>query len=374
MARIFRGGAGRRQEVSDFPAAGELAELALSGVFAMLWKSMSQSFPLARFRCLLIPAAVSLALVLWSIPSALMVKKVVGMLVMPTGWIWLGLMAIAGCPGMTAWARRFAVMVLIVYTLAGNAWLGGFRPAGAYAAMPRPAQPFDVILVLGGGSSARPDGGSRARSVWRPVDRPGKIVSRGQDRTSVASGLNVTDIGGSRSFADDTAGLWWGIGIPETSRSPACPSLARRRRKSVHQDTDRIRSWTAGRRVFVRLAPAAGRRKICRAEGVVMVPFRGFPVRLRCHGCRCMPCPARGFQNVQKAVWEYLGADGRVIFRVVQDFSPARLYPKMKKGPKSRLLGDQPRLATEPGFLALGVLAGGGVDEFLAGGAVDLAG
>jgi hypothetical protein len=33
----------------------------------------------------------------------------------------------------------------------------------------------------------------------------------------VASGRNVTDIGGSRSLADDTAEIWRDLGIPENA-------------------------------------------------------------------------------------------------------------------------------------------------------------
>ena len=38
---------------------------------------------------------------------------------------------------------------------------------------------------------------------------------------------------------------------------------------------------------------------------------------------------------------------------------------------QSRAIRLQPAFPPEPGFLAFGILAGGGVDEFLAGGAVD---
>jgi len=77
-----------------------------------------------RFRVLLVPAAVALLLVAWSIPSALMAKKVIGFLLMPSGLVWLGLLMMAGLPGLKAWGRGLCLSVLAAYSLAGNAWFG----------------------------------------------------------------------------------------------------------------------------------------------------------------------------------------------------------------------------------------------------------
>jgi hypothetical protein len=122
---------------------------------------MNIAFPLSRLRCLLLPAAVCAGLLLWSVPSLLVGRKVVALLVMPPGLLWLGLMAMAGWPGLKPWSRSLAILLLIGYTFTGNVWFGGWllgRLESPYVAMSPAAERFDAICVLGGGCSARPDG------------------------------------------------------------------------------------------------------------------------------------------------------------------------------------------------------------------------
>ena len=112
-------------------------------------------------KVLLLPALACAVLMAWSLPSLLIAKKVIGLLVLPAGLVWLGLMVIVCLPGLCRLSRLFAVMVLLFYTVAGNAWTGGWllgkleRP---YASASHPVEPFDAICVLGGGSSVTPDG------------------------------------------------------------------------------------------------------------------------------------------------------------------------------------------------------------------------
>lgn len=49
---------------------------------------------------LLLPAVVCVVLLLASTPSLLIAKKVIGLLVLPSGIVWLGLLAIVGWPGL----------------------------------------------------------------------------------------------------------------------------------------------------------------------------------------------------------------------------------------------------------------------------------
>ena len=142
---------------------------------------------LVRLRCLLLPAVVGAVLLVWSVPSLLIARKVVALLVLPPGMLWLGLMVLAGWPGLRRWGRGLAVLVLIGYTLTGNAWLGGWllgRLEAPYAAMQQPDERFDAICVLGGGSSARPDGRPQLGPAGDRLIVPVQDVSRRQDRAS----------------------------------------------------------------------------------------------------------------------------------------------------------------------------------------------
>ena len=71
--------------------------------------------PLVSVRIVLPVAACRgvFAALLWSIPSLLMAKKVVALLVLPPGLVWLGLMAMVAWPGLHRWGRGLAALLLV---------------------------------------------------------------------------------------------------------------------------------------------------------------------------------------------------------------------------------------------------------------------
>jgi uncharacterized SAM-binding protein YcdF (DUF218 family) len=264
-----------------------------------------------RARCLWFPAAICLVLLLGSVPSGLIVKKVIGLLILPPGLVWLGLMALTCWPGLGRIGRVLAAAVLVVYTLAGNAWVGGFllgKLEAPYVAMAEPAKRFDAICVLGGGSAARPDGGAQLGPAGDRLIVPARLFLAGKAAHLVSSGTNVTDIGGSRSLADDTAELWRELGIPEASITRLSGPRTTKEEIRAYKELMASRHW---KRVGVCSSAWHLRRveKICRSEGVDMIPvpadFLSAP--LPWNPMYAVP-QARGFQNVQKALWEFLGA------------------------------------------------------------------
>lgn len=264
-----------------------------------------------RARCLWFPAAVCSVLILWSIPSGLIVKKVIGLLILPPGLVWLGLMSLTCWPGLGRLGRALAAAVLVVYTLAGNAWLGGYllgKLETPYAAMVKPPERLDALCVLGGGSSARPDGGVQLGPAGDRLIVPARLFLTGTAAHLVASGTNVTDIGGSRSLADDTAELWRELGIPEASITRLSGPRTTKEEIRAYKELMITRNW---QRIGVCSSAWHLRRveMICRSEGVEMIPvpadFLSAP--LPWNPMYAIP-QARGFQNVQKALWEYLGA------------------------------------------------------------------
>ena len=272
---------------------------------------MKSPIPSQRLRCLLLPAVVGAVLLMWSIPSLLIARKVIALLVMPPGMLWLGLMVLAGWPGLRRWGRGLAVLVLIGYSLAGNAWLGGWllgRLEAPYAAMHQADERFDAICVLGGGSAARPDGGPQLGPSGDRLIIPVRLHLAGKAGQLVASGLNVTDGGGNRSLADDTAALWRELGVAESSITRLTQPRTTKEEIRAYKELMATQSW---QRVGVCSSAWHLRRvtRICRAEGVTMVPvpadFLSAP--LPWNPMYAVP-QARGFQNVQKALWEYLGA------------------------------------------------------------------
>lgn len=266
---------------------------------------------LLRVRAFWFPALVCCGLLLWALPSKLIATKVIGLLAMPAGLVWLGLLAMAGWPSLSRWNRGLAGLVLIAYTLAGNSWCGGWlldRLESPYAAMPATEERFDAICVLGGGSSARPDGDAQLGPAGDRLIVPARLFLSGKTGHLVASGLNVTDIGGGRSLADDTARLWQDLGIPDASITRLSTPRTTQEEIRAYKELMKTKDW---RRVGVCTSAWHLRRveKICRKEGVVLIPvpadFLSGP--LPWSPMYAIP-QARGFQNVQKALWEFLGA------------------------------------------------------------------
>lgn len=271
---------------------------------------MKRSARLSLFVPLLLPGCVFAMLLVCSAPSPLIAKKVVGFLALPCGLTWLGLMALATWQGVSRRCRLFAALVLCIYTLAGNAWFGGWllgKLESPYAAMTHPAEPFDAICVLGGGSSATPGGGAQLGPSGDRLIVPVRLFLAGKTTHLVASGLSVTDIGGSRSIADDTASLWLALGIPPAAIERLSTPRTTSEEIRAYKQLIATHSW---KRVGVCSSAWHLRRveKLCRKEGVEMVPVPADFLSSPLPWTPMYAVPqARGFQNVQKALWELLG-------------------------------------------------------------------
>lgn len=261
-------------------------------------------------RPVLLPIYVCIGLLLWSFPSMLIAKKVIGFLIMPAGLIWLGLMVLVCWPGLKRWGRSTAILVLVTYTFSGNAWVGSWllgKLETPYAALEVGAGSFDAVCVLGGGSSATPAGDAQLGPAGDRLIVPARMFLKGGTKHLVASGLSVTDIRGSRSLADDTAEVWHDLGIPGEAitrlSTPRTTSEEIREYKKLIAE----RGW---QRVGVCSSAWHLRRvmKLCEKEGVTMVPVPADFLSAKLPWTPMYAVPqARGFQNVQKAIWEYLG-------------------------------------------------------------------
>ena len=266
---------------------------------------------IVHYLWLLLPAVVCVVLLLASIPSLLIAKKVIGLLVLPSGIVWLGLLAIVGWPGLHRCGRVFAALIWVVYTMAGNAWVGAWLLAkleSPYVAMAHPAQPFDAICVLGGGSSATPNGDAQLGPAGDRLIVPARLFLSGKTRHLVTSGLSVTDIAGSRSLADDTAAVWLDLGIPASAITRLSAPRTTAEEISAYQKLIAANSW---QRVGVCTSAWHLRRveKLCRSKSIKMIPVPAdfLSARLPWSAMYAVP-QSRGFQNVQKALWEYLGS------------------------------------------------------------------
>lgn len=272
--------------------------------------AMKCSIARRHARCLMLPAAAIAILLAWSIPQWLVFKKIVAMLALPPGLVWLGLMALAGWPGLTRGVRTLATLVFLTYTLCGNVWFGSWmlgRLEAPYVTLPKTDEKFDAICVLGGGSSAKPDGKPQLGPAGDRLMVPAKMFLAGHTGHLVASGRNVTGSGGGRSLADDTAVLWHDLGIPDSAITRLDDPRTTREEIHAYKNLIASRAW---RHVGVCSSAWHLRRveKICRDEGIAMTPvpadFLSGP--LPWNPLYAVP-QTNGFHYVQKALWEYLG-------------------------------------------------------------------
>lgn len=254
--------------------------------------------------------ALCLLLLVWALPSMLILKKVVALLLLPAGIVWLGLATLVTWPGLKRGSRVVSILLLIAYTLAGNAWTGSWllgtleKP---YIEVQTPDEPLDAVLVLGGGTSGRADGSAQLGPAGDRVMTAARWYHAGRTKFLIASGLSVTDIDGKRSLADDTAGIWKELAVPDHAvlrfQTPRTTSEEIREFKALVT----TRGWN---RIGICSSAWHLRRveKLCANEGLsaIPVPADFLSTKLPFNAMYAVP-QARGFQNVQKALWEYLG-------------------------------------------------------------------
>lgn len=266
---------------------------------------------LTRIRCLIFPSIVVALLLIVSLPSVLIAKKVLGFLMMPGGIIWLGLMVLVTWPGIGRGVRWVAILIFAGFTLAGNAWFGSWLLAkleAPYLRFTESTESFDAVCVLGGGTSVTPDGKAQLGPSGDRLIIPARLFLSGKTKQLVASGLSVTDINGDRSLADDTVTIWRDLGIPDTAIVKLSTPRTTAEEIQAYKEIVAKNGW---KRVGVCSSAWHLRRveKLCRNEGVTMIPVPADFLSAELPWTPMYAIPqARGFQNVQKALWEFLGS------------------------------------------------------------------
>jgi len=261
-----------------------------------------------------IAVAVTLVLAVALSPGEFELRKFVGACLMPAGLVWLGLLAFARILARRA-SRPLAGAALalwLLFTLAGNAWLGSFaleRLQRAYATInPLVQGRFDAVLVLGGGVEVGDDGSPTLTASGDRVVVAVRLYRAGRTPLLVTTGPHILLPGGTAaSNAAATAAIWMQLGVPEGSivllegpRTTTDEVLALKT-AVAERGWQRVGLLTSAWHL-----PRAMR--LCRRYGVEALPLPAEAVRTPPLRLRFLVPQQDGFQSVQTACWEVLGA------------------------------------------------------------------
>jgi uncharacterized SAM-binding protein YcdF (DUF218 family) len=239
--------------------------------------------------------------------------KLLGLLFMPLGLIWLGLL------GATVWAfRRRArglaaalAVLLLGFTLAGNLQVGHALMARLEASLlPNPPEPagLDALFVLGGGSQVDDQGRPFLGESGDRIGEAARLWHAGRVKCLVASGASSDRPGARRNLGAETREIWRGLGIPgEAIRTIEEPCFITRDEIRAYRRLKAQEGWArVGLLSSAWHLPRA--LALARGEGLAVIPVpsdrRGRIPRWQLW--HLVP-QQEGFQNTQLACWEWLG-------------------------------------------------------------------
>ncbi len=250
---------------------------------------------------------------LFILPGGYLIQKVAGRVLMPMGLIWSALFF------ATIWAvvykeKRVALIAGVAWiglTLAGSPFIGGLMISSLEAPFVSvdvyKQEPFEAILVLGGGVSGGGDYAQLSDSGDRPIVAA-RMYKRGLTKLLVTSGSSIPGINSQIDVAATTSIIWRDLGIPDVDivRVPD-PKNTSEEIKSFAELAE-TRGW---KRVGLITSAFHMRRamKLADANQIKMVAlpsdFKGSGAY---DGLLAWIPDASGFTKTQKACWEYLGA------------------------------------------------------------------
>lgn len=255
-----------------------------------------------------------------AVSGTFIVKKAIGLACMPTGLLWV--VGFATLLVLLAQGRNGPAGLVfglwLVFSLAGNIWVGGAllnQLEAPYAVDPAFDPPLDLLIVLGGGTTLRPDGQIQGGPSGDRILRAARLYHAGKVKRLLASGTSVGGITQAtpRDLGDEARQLWVGLGVP-TEAIITLPGPRNTAEEMVIAQewltAQSAQHGTALPRVGVLTSAWHLRRTMMQARhaGLDVVP-----VASDFRGGRAVPnlmgvVPSgHGFYRTRLAVWEYLG-------------------------------------------------------------------
>ncbi len=241
-------------------------------------------------------------------------KKTLGLLAMPAGLLWLALLAAA----LLCWRRgrrRPAALCLgiaLAYACVGNLYLGSALAASLERRLApvtvADLQPFDAVLVLGGGGDQDLLGNPELGSSGDRVFLAARLWHAGKAGLLVASGASLQGVAGFQDLGQETRALWRSVGVPDRAILPVAEPCWNTRDEI--QAYRRLQDRFGWRRVALVSSATHLPRALALASraGLAVTPlgadWQGRPFPFMLNG---LVPQATGFYLVQRSCWEYLG-------------------------------------------------------------------
>ncbi|HEX9081835.1 MAG TPA: ElyC/SanA/YdcF family protein [Holophagaceae bacterium] len=242
-------------------------------------------------------------------------QKTLGLLAMPAGLFWL----LLGATGFLCLRRnqRLAGWTLcglaLIYALIGNIYVGSALMTRLEAGVPAVdlarLAPMDAVFVLGGGTEQDPFGGPQLGQAGDRVLLAARLWHAGKARILVASGMSRDSATGKvRDLGQETRQLWRDLGIPDSAiRVVATPCWNTREEIAADRALQQREGWS---RIGLLTSAwhLARARALAKRAGLEAIPL-GSDWQGRPHPFQVqMLVPqSQGFEQVQKACWEWLG-------------------------------------------------------------------
>ena len=264
---------------------------------------------------LALAAALAIAAALPSAPTTFILRKTIGLLLMPLGLIWLGILATAVAAFETR-RRRLAgglLALAVVIEVAGSpligSWLVGRLERPFEGTDPLRQGPFEAVLVLGGGATRDQTGRISLDDAADRIILAVRLFLAGRTDRLVASGPWVKAADGTVwSYPELVADLWSELGVPRDRIVVLTgPSSTSDEAKAYAELVART-GWT---RLGVLTSAFHMRRGLenLRRSGIRAEPLPcDFQGSTRAPDLRALVPQASGLLLSQLAAWEILGS------------------------------------------------------------------
>jgi uncharacterized SAM-binding protein YcdF (DUF218 family) len=191
----------------------------------------------------LVPAVMTIGT--WIASGRTAAEKVATALILPTGLMWLVLL---GLVLLSFFAKSFrlaiaASLLWLFFTICSSPLLPGYLLRSLQSDVievdPNQVEPFDALVVLGGGTSQTPGGRSMVSSAGERVILAAKMFHRGKTPKLITTGESITEISSSsKNGAQQTTEIWTDLQVPAVA-------IVRLGGRTTAEEMVAVRKWMA---------------------------------------------------------------------------------------------------------------------------------